>query len=573
MKLLIHLCSLFTLTHAFTLPESLPKQIYPYHLNKDIKQVYSNNDLTKIITIDNDNKVNVIENISPLITKSILDSNPNSFIFTESNPVGNFISRLSFPLFLVLGYLFLSNFNPLTRLTPPMQKSTFNIEKKNITLSDWAGSPEVKLECAEIVSYLENSTDYLRAGAEIPRGILLEGPPGTGKTLLAQAIANEAKATFMSISGSEFVELFVGLGAGRVRKLFADAKRNTPCIIFIDEIDAVGRQRGAGLNMGNDEREQTLNQLLTEMDGFNTNGQVIVIAATNRRDILDNALLRPGRFDRIISIPLPDTESRKQILKTYLKNKQYTNIDIDYLAEYTEGFSGAQLKNLVNEAAILTARNSQTIITQDAFMEALEKLTVGIKKENDYRDPIALKRVAIHELGHAFIASYYKEYFDMKKVTITSTYNGAGGYTLYTDKAKMSGLYTKDMLKKRLEVILGGKAAESVFYGEDHITLGAMQDLKQANDLARKMISSFGMGDKMKVFYEQGSENSLPFIGRDLGSGVRYSEKIKELIDFECLDLVNEAYLEAIQLIKQNKDKINRLIPKLIKNKELTQLF
>jgi cell division protease FtsH len=364
-------CIVAMQTTAFVPFETLPSmenKIYSYKelIRPNIKKLYTSSDLTRILTVDDQENLNVLENINPLVTKELLDksvqNNVDSFILKkENNILGNIINVLSFPVLFLMGYLFINNVNPMNRIQNIQSKNPLVTFTKNITLNDWAGSPEVKLECAEIVSFLENNTNYVNAGAQIPKGILMEGPPGTGKTLLAQAIAVEANANFFSISGSEFVELFVGLGASRVRKLFADARKRLPAIIFIDEIDAIGRQRGAGINMGNDEREQTLNQLLTEMDGFNSEDQIIVIGATNRKDVLDNALLRPGRFDRILTIPLPDKESRKDILKVYLKEKKVEDIDTDFLCEQMSGFSGAQIKNVVNEAAILAAREGKVI--------------------------------------------------------------------------------------------------------------------------------------------------------------------------------------------------------------------
>ena len=438
-----------------------------------------------------------------------------------------------------------------------------NMIKANISLSSWAGSPEIFEECTEIVSYLKNSTVYEAAGAQVPKGILLEGPPGTGKTLIAKAIASESDANFISISASEFIELFVGLGAAKVRNLFKQARENKPSIIFIDEIDSIGRQRGAGINMGNDEREQTLNQLLAEMDGFAQNDQVLVIAATNRKDVLDAALLRPGRFDRIVNVPLPDTPSRAKILGVHMRNKQFADdVNVELLAELSGGFSGAQLKNLINEAAINAARTSNVIITQTNILDALEKLVVGIVKRNDTRSEKALSRVAFHEIGHAFLANYFNEYFDLKKVTIQSTYNGAGGYTLFNEYPEIleSGLYTKDLLKKRLVVAMGGKAAEYVFYGDENISLGAIQDLKQANGLAQQMIGNYGMGKDLEVFYNENVESGRnPFLGRSMGMGDRYSEKTKEMMDTESLDLVNEAYREAVKILQNNSELVQIL--------------
>ncbi len=449
-----------------------------------------------------------------------------------------------------------------------------NMIKANITLSSWAGSPEIFQECTEIVTYLKNRTLYEEAGAEIPRGILLEGPPGTGKTLIAKAIASETDANFISVASSEFVELFVGMGASKVRNLFKQARDNAPSIVFIDEIDAVGKQRGTGINMGNDEREQTLNQILAEMDGFAQNDNVIVIAATNRRDVLDAALLRPGRFDRIINVPLPDKPSREAILKTYIDNKKVEDgISIDMLAELTAGYSGAQLKNLVNEAAINAVRELKTVISEKNIFDALEKLTIGIVKKTDTRSEEAIRRVALHEVGHAFLAATFNEYFQLKKISIQSTYNGAGGYTIFSEYPETieSGLYTKDMLKKRLVIALGGKAAEYVFYGDKDISLGATQDLKQANSLAKQMVGNYGMGETLKTFYNENTDNGRnPFLGRSLatGDGV-YSESLKQTFDEETRKLVDEAYKEAVNIIYYNKSKMNVLANILISIKNM----
>ena len=451
------------------------------------------------------------------------------------------------------------------------------LKENNISLSSWAGSREIFEECVEVVSYLKNSTLYENVGAEIPKGILLEGPPGTGKTLIAKAIASEAEANFISISASEFVELFVGLGAAKVRNLFKEARENAPVIIFIDEIDSIGRQRGTGVNMGNDEREQTLNQLLAEMDGFTPNEGVIVIAATNRKDVLDDALLRPGRFDRIINVPLPDRSSRKDILSVYIKNKNVEkDIKLDFLAELTAGFSGAQIKNLINEAAINAARIGSNIISQKNIEDALEKIIVGIVKKIDNRSEDARTRVAIHEMGHALLAAKFKEYFELQKVTIQSTYNGAGGYTIFSEYPEISesGLYTKDLLKKRLIIALGGKAAEYIFYGENLVSLGAVQDLKQANSLAQKMIGNYGMGQDLEVFYNENVESDRnPFLGRSFAMGDKYSEKTKEKMDNESLDLINDAYKEAINILLENKSKMNVFVKILLDSTTLSGKF
>jgi cell division protease FtsH len=451
-------------------------------------------------------------------------------------------------------------FNPFMMSSTTQNKGGDLLQTTNVTLANWAGSPEVVEECIEVISYIQNKELFNKMGAEMPKGILLEGPPGTGKTLLAKAIAGETNSTFIAISGSEFVELFVGMGASRVRDLFQNARNNNPCIIFIDEIDAVARQRGAGINMANDEREQTLNQLLYEMDGFNNNENIVVIAATNRRDVLDQAILRPGRFDRIIRVSLPDKDSREKIIDYYLKNKNIEhNFDISSIAELTEGFSGAQIKNLINEAIILSARNKYTKLQEEYIFESFEKSIVGLIRKNATVDFITQKRVAIHESGHSILTLLFNDTFDFKKASIQPTYNGAGGYTFFSEKPEIrnGGLYTKDMLKKRLIVSMGGKAAESLFYGDENVSLGAIEDLRQANKLAKRMIGNFGMGVELEVFFNEDiSDDSNPFLGRSLSLGDKYSEYTKYIMDKESLELVQNAYYTAVDLLEKNYDKL-----------------
>jgi len=542
--------------------------------NHNVDNIYFKEDMKKIYTKYHTNDIDLytVTNSNEEFSSKIEDlsekNHINSVIIESSTKpftdifkiIGNSFDFLFVGILIasIIRILFNSSQNGNFPGMPFSQNSMSNniniLRENNISLSSWAGSREVFEECIEVVSYLKNNTLYRDVGAEIPKGILLEGPPGTGKTLIAKAIASEADASFISISASEFVELFVGMGAARVRNLFKEARDNSPCIIFIDEIDAVGRQRGASSNFGNDEREQTLNQLLFEMDGFSSNENVIVIAATNRKDILDKALLRPGRFDRIINVPLPDRNSRKDILTLYMKNKNMEKIELDLLADLTSGFSGAEIKNLINEAAIYAARVGKNIISQKNIEDALEKLIVGIVKKNDNRPEDIRNRIAIHEIGHAFLTAIFKEYFEIKKVTIQSTYNGAGGYTLFNEYPEITenGLYTKDILKKRLIIALGGKAAEFIFYGENNVSLGAIQDLKEANSLSRKMITNYGMGNKLKVFYEESD--------RSMGFTDKYSENIKEKIDEESLNLVNNAYNEAIKILLENKEKITILV-------------
>ena len=572
--------------------------------NHDVSKVYFSEKLDTVIAENNDEKGDIYEDytitkINPLITSSLTDLSVKNKVETVflvdprppitsilANNVLGFIEGSFFPILFLT--LLVANFrasqmgsgSPFMPGMPGMpgsnslEKDKLLVTKANITLSSFAGSPEIFEECTEVVSYLKNNTLYQNAGAEIPRGILLEGPPGTGKTLLAKAIASEADANFISVAASEFVELFVGMGAAKIRALFKKARDNKPCIIFIDEIDAVGRQRGTGINMGNDEREQTLNQLLAEMDGFADNEGILIMAATNRKDVLDAALLRPGRFDRLITVPFPDKESRRQILKVHSKNKVLDDsINMDLIAELTNGFSGAQIKNLLNEAAILAAREGKTIITENNILSSLDKLLVGIAKRVDTRDEDARRRVAIHETGHALLAALFDKYFELKKVTIQSTYNGAGGYTIFNeyDNIVDSGLYTKDLLLKRLVVSLGGKAAENLFYGDMQVSVGAVQDLKQANSLAQRMIGNFGMGEKMEVFYNENVDNDrTPFLGRSLSMGDKYSDKTKQIFDKESINLVNMAYLEAKQLLEENKPLIEKVVDALMQKVTLT---
>lgn len=564
----------------------------PYRslLNKiedhSISKIYFSKSLTNVIS--KDKNLYISTPITPLITDSLVDisvKNNVDVVFYEIPPSNNIQEMMTSNivnyiesgfiqiLFLTFFISFVRSFFVNTKTNnsfsnPFLTNNKINSDKEvlknlNISLDSFAGSNEILEECTEIVSYLKNSTLYKNVGAEIPKGILLEGPPGTGKTLLAKVIASEANANFISISASEFIEVFVGVGALKIRNLFRDARKNLPCIIFIDEIDSIGKQRGGAMNFGNDEREQTLNQLLSEMDGFTNNNGILVMAATNRKDILDSALLRPGRFDRILTVSLPDKKSRKDILLVHSKNKKIDpSINMDLIAELTNGLSGAQIKNLLNEAAIYSVRNSREIITESDILDALDKLVVGIIKKTDNRSVDSRRRVALHEAGHAFLCKIFNEYFDLKKVSIQSTYNGAGGYTLFNEHQNItdSGLYTKDLLKKRLIVALGGKAAECLYYGEDFVSVGAVQDLKQANTIAQRMIGNYGMGENLEVFYNENIDDANSF----LGNKIVYSEKIKAIFDKESLYLLNEAYEEAKNILFENKNKVDILVNDLL---------
>jgi cell division protease FtsH len=466
----------------------------------------------------------------------------------------------------------MSNKHNFTKVSNSSNLSNFGIVQKenpykfahpNVSLSNWVGSPEIFEECYEIISYQVNNTNYKKLGAVLPKGILLEGPPGVGKTYLAKAIATETNSSFITMSGSEFIEMYVGVGASRVRELFKMARTNSPSIIFIDEIDAIGGKRSGGSGGSHREHDQTLNQLLTEMDGFKDNSEIIVLAATNRKNTLDPALLRPGRFDRHIHISLPDKYSRSQILKLYLgeKKRKERGINITTIAELTDGFSGADLKNLINEAAILAARRGGEKIKSADLTNAMEKLVVGLERNHDDRTEETRYRVGIHEVGHGFLTIYFDMYFDLQKISIKSTYNGAGGYTLLNEKVEYSsaGLYTKDLLFKKIIILLGGKAAESIWYGGEQVSLGATQDLRQANQLARKMIELFGMGtDDLETFYN--TEHTL---------GSSYSEKTKELVDNQIISIVSKAYSEAKTILGRHRMICDEIVEKLIKDEIL----
>lgn len=577
------------------LPKDSYNNIIQNVLDKKIDKIYIDNNYKEMISVDNLPQTDIVYNhyhyasINQMVLPNLIDKTSEAHIpiyFTDfdSNFVylQNIISNISgffgfiIPLYIAVNlfFLFINSRRPQNIGSPqnPMfgflQKDNTKFVKPNVTLDSWAGSPEVIDECREVITFIENKERFQQIGAEMPKGILLEGPPGTGKTLLAKAIATATNSNFIAISASEFVELYVGMGASRVRNLFKNARENRPSIIFIDEIDAVGRQRGAGINMANDEREQTLNQLLYEMDGFSNNTDIIIMAATNRKDVLDQALLRPGRFDRIIKVPLPDTSSREKILSYYLKNKNLEkSFDIKLIAELASGFSGAQLKNLINEAAILSARNNYTTIQERFMFDAFEKSIVGLIKTNATIAPDTRLRVSLHEAGHSLLALKYSRYFDFQKVSIQPTYNGAGGYTIFSEKSeiKEGGLYTKDLLKKRLIITMGGKAAETIYYGSEFVSMGAIQDLSQANNLAKRMVGNFGMGNKLEVFYNEDiNDDANPFLGRSLSMGEKYSQNTKYMMDKESLELVREAYHEAINYLTLNR-------VKLIKFTELLQ--
>ncbi len=432
--------------------------------------------------------------------------------------------------------------------------------KDKVTFADVAGVKEAKEELKEIVEFLKEPKKFISLGAKIPKGVLLMGSPGTGKTLLAKAVAGEAEVPFFSISGSEFVEMFVGVGASRVRDLFKKAKKNSPCIIFIDEIDAVGRQRGAGLGGSHDEREQTLNQILVEMDGFEPNVNVIVMAATNRPDVLDPALLRPGRFDRRVILDPPDINDREEILKVHIKNKPIEKeVDLRVLAERTPGFSGADLANLINEAAILSARRDKKKVSQNELIESIEKVMLGPERKSHLLSPEEKKITAVHEAGHAIVSHVLPKADPVHKISIISR-GRAAGYTMNlpeTDKY----MHNRSEYMADLAVLLAGHVAEKMNFGE--VTTGSSNDLQRATELARNLITRYGMSEKLapRIY---GEKEELVFLGRDIRDQRNYSEKVAEQIDAEIDDLITQSVEKAKNILLENKDKMEKLVAVLL---------
>lgn len=436
-----------------------------------------------------------------------------------------------------------------------------------VTFGDVAGIEGAKLELTEVVDFLKNPDRFTAVGAKIPKGCLLVGPPGTGKTLLAKAVAGEAGVPFFSISGSEFVEMFVGVGASRVRDLFEQAKKNAPCIVFIDEIDAVGRQRGAGLGGGNDEREQTLNQLLTEMDGFEGNTGIIIIAATNRPDVLDSALMRPGRFDRQVTVDRPDYAGRLQILGVHARSKTLSkDVDLDKVARRTPGYTGADLANLLNEAAILAARRQLTEVSNDEISDAIERIMVGPEKKDGVMSERRKRLVAYHEAGHALVGALMPDYDAVQKISIIPRGN-AGGLTFFTpsEERMESGLYSRNYLQNQMAVALGGRVAEEIVFGEDEVTTGASNDLQQVASVARQMVTRFGMSDKLGPVALGRAQGGM-FLGRDIAAERDFSEDTAATIDSEVSDLVDAAYHRATKVLEDNRSVLDELAEMLVES-------
>ncbi|XWK86097.1 MAG: ATP-dependent zinc metalloprotease FtsH3 [Phormidium sp.] len=480
------------------------------------------------------------------------------------------LSSLFFPILLLVGLFFLLR---RAQNGPGSQAMNFGKSKARVqmepqtqvTFGDVAGIDQAKLELNEVVDFLKNADRFTAVGAKIPKGVLLVGPPGTGKTLLARAVAGEAGVPFFSISGSEFVEMFVGVGASRVRDLFEQAKANAPCIVFIDEIDAVGRQRGAGLGGGNDEREQTLNQLLTEMDGFEGNTGIIIIAATNRPDVLDAALMRPGRFDRQVVVDRPDFAGRLEILKVHARGKTLAqDVDLERIARRTPGFTGADLSNLLNEAAILAARRNLTEISMDEVNDAIDRVLAGPEKKDRMMSEKRKAVVAYHEAGHAVVGALMPDFDPVQKISIIPR-GQAGGITWFTPSEDRldSGLLSRSYLQNRMAMLLGGRVAEEIVFGEEEVTTGASSDLQQVARVARQMVMRFGMSDRVGQV-ALGRQQGNMFLGRDIMSERDFSEETAALVDDEVRILVDEAYKRAKDVLVSNRSLLDHLSALLI---------
>ena len=518
-------------------------------------------------------RVDLPGNTPELITR-IKDAN----VSLDSHPprttgaLWGILGNLLFPFLLIGGLFFLFRRSnnapggPGQAMNFGKSKARFMMEAKTgVVFDDVAGIEEAKEELQEVVTFLKKPERFTAVGARIPKGVLLVGPPGTGKTLLAKAIAGEAGVPFFSISGSEFVEMFVGVGASRVRDLFKKAKESAPCIIFIDEIDAVGRQRGAGIGGGNDEREQTLNQLLTEMDGFEGNTGIIVIAATNRADVLDSALLRPGRFDRQISVDPPDVKGRLEILDVHARNKKLAeDISLDAIARRTPGITGADLANLLNEAAILTARRRKEGITMTEIDDAVDRVVAGMEG-TPLVDSKSKRLIAYHEVGHAIVGTLVKAHDPVQKVTLIPR-GQAQGLTWFTPSEDQM-LISRAQILARIKGALGGRAAEDIIFGDSEVTTGAGNDLQQVTGMARQMVTRFGMSDLGPLSLE-GSQGEV-FLGRDWMNRSEYSENIASRIDLQVRKIVDNCYDETKQMIQENRAVIDRLVDLLIEKESI----
>jgi cell division protease FtsH len=539
---------------------------------KKIEKVTLFSDRTKAIVTRGEEKLQV--NLLP--DAGLIDTlTKNGVDITVRPPQDDSIlvrlaGSLIFPVLLLVGLFFLLR---RAQSGPGSQAMNFGKSKARVqmepqtqvTFGDVAGIDQAKLELTEIVDFLKNADRFTAVGAKIPKGCLLVGPPGTGKTLLAKAVAGEAGVPFFSISGSEFVEMFVGVGASRVRDLFEQAKANAPCIVFIDEIDAVGRQRGAGMGGGNDEREQTLNQLLTEMDGFEGNTGIIIIAATNRPDVLDSALLRPGRFDRQVVVDRPDFNGRTEILNVHARGKTLAkDVDLTRIARRTPGFTGADLSNLLNESAILAARRNLTEISMDEINDAIDRVMAGPEKKDRVMSEKRKELVAYHESGHAIVGALMPDYDPVQKISIIPR-GQAGGLTWFTPSEDRmdSGLYSRSYLQNQMAVALGGRVAEELIYGDDEVTTGASNDLQQVARVAKQMVTRFGMSDRLGPVALGRAQGNM-FLGRDVMADRDFSDETAAAIDDEVRNLVDQAYRRCKQTLVENRNVLDKLAAMLM---------
>ncbi|MEG4294072.1 ATP-dependent zinc metalloprotease FtsH3 [Microcoleus sp. C2C3] len=540
---------------------------------KRVDKINISSDRSKaLVTAQDGNKVIVNLPNDPELINILTKNNVDISVLPQSDE-GFWVKALSslfFPILLLVGLFFLVR---RAQNGPGNQAMNFGKSKARVqmepqtqvTFGDVAGIEQAKLELAEVVDFLKNADRFTAVGAKIPKGVLLVGPPGTGKTLLAKAVAGEAGVPFFSISGSEFVEMFVGVGASRVRDLFEQAKSNAPCIVFIDEIDAVGRQRGAGLGGGNDEREQTLNQLLTEMDGFEGNTGIILIAATNRPDVLDAALLRPGRFDRQVVVDRPDFGGRLEILNVHARGKTLSkDVDLEKIARRTPGFTGADLANLLNEAAILAARRNLTEVSMDEVNDAIDRVLAGPEKKDRVMSEKRKTLVAYHEAGHALVGALMPDYDPVQKISIIPR-GRAGGLTWFTPSEDRmdSGLYSRSYLQNQMAVALGGRIAEEIVFGEEEVTTGASNDLQQVAKVARQMVTRFGMSDRLGPV-ALGRQQGNMFMGRDIMAERDFSEETAATIDDEVRLLVEQAYRRAKDVLVGNRHVLNALADMLV---------
>lgn len=535
----------------------------------DVKGTYTEKDIEYIFVSSIPNNETQSSELMELLKEKVTDGNIKIVNPYKTNVLTEILAQV-IPMFLLVGlciYMFSKVSMASNNKAADYQKSRARLEGDiKVRFNDVAGCDEEKEEMQELIEYLVDPKKFTAMGARIPKGVLLVGPPGTGKTLLAKAVAGEADVPFYSISGSDFVELFVGVGASRVRDMFKTAKKTAPCIIFIDEIDAVGRQRGAGLGGGNDEREQTLNQLLVEMDGISENVGIVIIAATNRPDVLDPALLRPGRFDRQITVSLPDRNGREAILKVHARNKILSdNIDLGALADRTPGFSGADLENVLNEAAIMAVRNKHEKITMEDLDEAIDRTMSGPAKKSRKYSPKEKHLVSVHEAGHAVIGLFLESADRVEKVTIIPR-GMAGGYNMMTPKEERFFLSKSD-LEGRICGLLGGRAAEEIVLNE--ISTGASNDIERATKIAQAMVNAYGMSPLGPIQYAK--EDGNVFLGRDYTTNKSYSDKVAAEIDQQVRVIINDAHKMAIDIINQHRDVLDNIVANLEKYETLTK--